>query len=285
MPPGFGLLDTALVSIPIFLMLLGLIRGAPVELASCCGCIAGVAATWLMSCLGPVQALGQPAAPLVALFAGLAVWRLVRGLSHRWGFDTRWVDLGRVFDSFVGGAMGAARGLVFVSAACLSYAVICVPLGLANPMNTVAYPVFLTVGSNVTNAVVQASKPVVATLAEQTALPFVTPHAATTASFAALPLPASPPLPAAQPLPATLPLPTGASAPLPPTANGPGLAALLRGIAPGSAVGPAQPVPQPQPIVAYHADIPIRTLPVSLIETHHNVLHPFGTAGRRRVHR
>lgn len=53
MPPGFGILDALLVAVPISLALLGLIRGAPVELASCCGCIAGVAAAWVVSTLAP----------------------------------------------------------------------------------------------------------------------------------------------------------------------------------------------------------------------------------------
>ena len=104
----FGLLDTALISVPVFLTLLGLIRGAPVELASCCGCVAGIAVAWFVSCLPPLQALGQPVAPLLALLSGVVAWQIMRGLSKRFGFDTRWVDLGRLFDAFVGGAMGGS---------------------------------------------------------------------------------------------------------------------------------------------------------------------------------
>ena len=276
MPSGFGLLDTALVSVPIFLMLLGMIRGAPVELASCCGCIAGVAAAWLVSCLGPVQALGQPAAPVAALVTGVVAWRLTRGLSQRLGFDTRWIDLGRVFDSFVGAVMGAARGLVFVSAACLSYAVIVVPLGLANPADTVSYPVFLALGSRVTSAVVDVSSPVVVTLAEQTSLPFVAPRFGAPAPVIA-PL-AAPPLPSAVLPPPPLPGLT-AQPPLPRT-NGPGLAALIHVIAPDAAAAPLRPLP----LATYHPEIPVRSVPASLIETHHNVLHPFGSM-RRGAHR
>lgn len=274
MPSGFGLLDTALVSVPIFLMLLGLIRGAPVELASCCGCIAGVAAAWLVSCLGPVQALGQPAAPVAALVTGVVAWRLTRGLSQRLGFDTRWIDLGRGFDSFVGAVMGAARGVVFVSAACLSYAVIVVPLGLSNPIDTVSYPVFLALGSRVTSAVVEVSRPVVVTLAEQTSLPFVTLQSGAPAHVAASL--AAPPLPSAA-LPSP-PLPGSTASP--PRTNGPGLAALIHVSAPDAAAAPARPLP----LATYHPDIPVRSVPVSLIETHHNILHPFGSM-RRGAHR
>ena len=158
MPPGFGLLDTALVSVPVMLALLGLIRGAPVELASCCGCFVGAAAAYLVSCLAPVHALGEPVAPLLALAAGVVTWRLTRGLSERLGLNTRWIDLGGLFDSATGCVMGGIRGIALVSAACLAYAMILVPLGLANPMQTVAYPVYLAVGSQVTSAVMASAK-------------------------------------------------------------------------------------------------------------------------------
>ena len=250
MPPGFGLLDTALVSVPIFLMLLGLIRGAPVELASCCGCAAGVASAWLVSCLPPFQALGQPGAPLVALMTGLAAWWLARGVSHRFGFDTRWIDFGRLFDSVTGGVMGGIRGLAIVSTGCLSYAVICVPLGLANPIGTAAYPVFLTLGANVTHAVMEASEPVAIKIADA-----ITP----------VPAPVHAALPAAPP-------------PLP-TANGPALAALIHVIAPEAAAASSLPLPLPLPVP--RADSPVRGIPVSLMETHHNILHPFGMLRRR----
>ena len=187
MPPGFGLLDAALFSVPVFLTFLGLIRGAPVELASCCGCAAGIVVTWFVSCLPPVQALGQPVAPLLALLSGLVAWRIMRGLSKRFGFDTRWVEFGRIFDAFAGAVMGGTRGVAFVAAGCLSYAMIAVPLGLANPMRTVAYPVFLAVGSRVTSAAIEAAEPVRAEIAQATPaqslatvpLPFVAPQIGT----------------------------------------------------------------------------------------------------------
>ena len=294
MPPGFGVLDTALVSIPIFLTLLGLIRGAPVEFASCVGCLAGIFATWLVSCIAPVQALGQPAAPLIALAAGVAVWRLVRGVSNRYGFDTRWIDVGRVFDMFAGGFMGGLRGVALVSAGCLSYAMIGVPLGLANPMRTVIYPVFLGIGSRVTSAALQAAAPVTAQLAEATPaqnmatvpLPFIAPHIGQPEPSFASNGPARftpPPFPSAAVPPTAA---TGvAMGPVTQTANGPGLASLIHAFAPDAAAAPMQPMPQPQPPPAHHPDIPVRGVPVSLIETHHNILNPLGSGHRRPPHR
>ena len=254
MPPGFGLLDTALVSVPVLLLLLGLIRGAPVELASCLGCAAGIAAAWVVGCLPVTASLGPTWSPLAALAGGLAAWRLAAGVSHRFGFDTRWIDLGRLFNSFVGGAMGALRGLAVVSAGCLSYAVILVPLGLANPMRTVAYPVFLSLGATVTHAVMEASEPAATKLA------------AAVAFVPRLPVPA--------------PEPPAPPAPLP-TTNGPALAALIQVIAPNAAAATSQP---PVPLPVPRPDSPVREVPISLIETHHNILHPFGTSHRRAHH-
>ena len=312
MPPGFGLLDTALVSIPVFLTLLGLIRGAPVELASCCGCLAGVVAAWTVSALPFVHGLGQPMGPLLALLAGMIVWRLARGVSKRLGFDTRWIDLGRIFDSFVGGAMGALRGVAFVSAACLSYAMIFVPFGLANPIHTVVYPVFLAVGSQVTSAVIERAEPFTTKLADAgpsqslatVPLPFTLPqigsqigaqidapsappgqaplHAQVSAPAPYAPLP-PPPLPP-PPFPSLAqagPAQAGPAqaGPVPMPTNGPALAALLHVIAPSAAAAPTQP-----PMPVYHPDIPVRGIPVSLLETHHNILHPYGLSRRRPTH-
>ena len=262
MPPGFGLLDAMLVAVPVLLTLLGLIRGAPVELASCCGCIAGIVAAWAVSCLAPVQALGPPATPLLALIAGVVVWRLARGLSRRLGFDTRWIDLGRVFDSVLGGAMGALRGVALVSAGCLAYAVVCVPFGFANPVQMVAYPVFLALGSQVTSAALASAQPAAVMLSSATVpdsmasvpLPFIAPHI--------------------DPSPTAVPATVNTYA----AASGSGLAALVQTIAPPAAAAPVHPSP------AFHPDIPVRDIPVSLIETHHNILHPFGYAGRRHRH-
>ena len=263
MPPGFGLLDAMLIAVPVLLTMLGLIRGAPVELASCCGCMAGIAAAWAVSCLGPVQGMGQPAAPLLALAVGMVVWRLARGLSRRLGFDTRWIDLGRIFDSVVGGLMGAVRGLAIVSAACLAYAVVAVPFGLANPLQTVAYPVFLALGSQVTSAVITRAQPAAALFADTTApdnaasvpLPFIVPHLGPPQAWAN---------------------------PAPPAAAGPSLAALAHAVAPAAV---AAPLPAYRPDIPIRdipvRDIPVRGIPVGLMETHHNILHPFGSAGRR----
>ncbi len=285
MPPGFGLLDTALISVPVFLILLGLIRGAPVELASCCGCIAGFAMAWFVSCLPPLQALGQPAAPLLALLSGVVAWRIMGGLSNRFGFDTRWIDLGRLFDVFAGGVMGGVRGVAFVAAGCLAYAMIAVPLGLANPMRTVAYPVFLAIGSHVTSTVIEATEPVRAEIAElapssaassvqslaTVPLPFVAPQIGTAASGAARTdyVQAG----YAQTSPAPSPGVTQQG-------NGPGLSALIHSIAPSAAAAPTQPRMQAVPV--YHPDVPVRGIPVGLMETHHNILHPLGLL--RRVH-
>ena len=255
MPPGFGLLDAMLVAVPVLLMMLGLIRGAPVELASCCGCIAGIVAAWAVSCLGPVQALGQPGAPLLALAAGTVVWRLARGLSRRFGFDTRWIDLGSIFDTVAGGLMGALRGLAIVSAACLAYAVVAVPFGFTNPVQTLAYPMFLALGSQVTSAVIARAQPAAAMLADSTApdsvvnvpLPFIAPH-------------------------------IGPAAPAP--SNAPSLSGLAHAVVPTAVAAPIAPLAAPVPV--YHPDIPVRGIPAGLMETHHNILHPFGTAGRRR---
>ena len=288
MPPGFGLLDTALVSVPVFLTLLGLIRGAPVELASCCGCAAGIVVAWLVSCLPPVQALGQPMAPLIALLSGVVAWRAMRYLSQRFGFDTRWIEFGRMFDAFAGAAMGAIRGVVFVAAGCLAYAMIAVPFGLANPMRTVAYPVFLAVGSQVTSAVLGATEPVRAEIAQSAPaqnlatvpLPFLAPQVGAAASgagraeYAQAGLPTPPASPVSQPMapPSTAPITVMQRE------NGPGLAALLHALAPSAAAAPSQPRLQPVPV--YRPEIPVRGIPVGLMETHHNILHPLGMLHR-----
>ena len=260
MPPGFGILDTVLVSIPFFLAILGLIRGAPVELASCLGVLAGMAAAWAVGCVPFVHTLGEPAAPLVALASGVVVWRLARGLSQRLGFDTRWVDLGGLFDSFAGLAMGALRGVALVSAACLAYAMVFVPMGFADPVQTVAYPVFLAVGSKVTSAVIAG---------------------VTNASLS--------PLDAGQPQPqavSSIPVPvsdsTIAAVAAPTAAPGVAFAALVRVVAPNALAATMQPAPSlSQP--GAHPDIPVRQVPVTLMETHHNIVHPHGLW--RRAHR
>ena len=295
MPPGFDLLDAMLVAVPVLLTMLGLIRGAPVELASCCGCIAGIVATWAVSCLGPVQALGQPAAPLVALGAGVVVWQLARGLSRRFGFDTRWVDLGSIFDSVVGGLMGALRGLAFASVGCLAYAMVAVPLGFANPVHTVAYPVFLALGSQVTSAVLARVQPAATLLANATTadtaasvpLPRTAPWTSTAPALAA---------PGVAPSPAAIPVTTAYVAP-----SGATLAAVVHTVTPPAAA--ISPIPMPVshpdipmpvshpdipmpvshpdiPMPVSHPDIPVRGIPVALIETHHNIMRPFGSAGR-----
>ena len=266
MPPGFGLLDTALASIPICLAVLGLIRGAPVELASCLGCIAGIAMAWVISNIPFVHELGQPGSPLMALAGGVIAWRLVRGLSNYFGFDTRWFDLGRLFDSFLGFSMGGLRGVALVSAGCLAYGVIMVPLGLANPLQTVVYPVFLAVGSQVTSAVI-------AKLDSPSAPPA---GESSPQSFASVPLPLTmPQIPASEP-----PLPTiTASASVP----GAALSSLIHAVAPGAIAATMMP-PQRMPRPAYHADIPVRQVPVTLVETHHNILHPHGL-WVKRAHR
>ena len=257
MPPGFGLLDASLVSIPICLAILGLIRGAPVELASCLGCIAGIAAAWVISNIPFVHELGQPASPIVALAGGVTAWRLVRGLSNTFGFDTRWFDLGRLFDSFLGLSMGAIRGVALVSAGCLAYAVIMVPLGMADPLQTVVYPVFLSVGSQVTSAVIAKLDASSATFTGDSG----------SQSFASVPLPLTmPQIPASDP-----PLPAYASATVP----GVALSSLIHAVAPAAVAATMMP-PPPRPVLAYHPDIPVRQIPVSLIETHHNILHPRG---------
>ena len=257
MPPGFSLLDAALVSLPIFLMLLGFIRGAPVELASCLGCMVGAVAAWLVSSVPMVHGLGEPMAPLLALLGGIVTWRVVCWVSHHFGFDTRWVDLGRIFDCFVGGVMGGVRGVALVSAGCLSYAMILVPFGLANPMRTVAYPVFLAVGSQVTSAAMATADPVMAKFVD----------AGAGQSLATVPLPfTAPRLVAAQVAPLPPPLPT---------VNGTGLQTLMHAIAPSAAAAPVLPIP------VYHPVVPARGIPASLMETHHNILHPFGLSRRR----
>ena len=260
MPPGFGILDTLLVSLPIFLAILGLIRGAPVELASCLGCIAGIAAAWAVSTVPFVHDLGQPASPLIALASGVIAWRLMRGISDRFGFDTRWCDLGRLFDSFAGFSMGALRGVALVSAGCLAYAVVLVPLGLANPLDTVAYPVFLSVGSQVTSAVIAKLEPLTATPGDT-----VGPQ-----SFASVPLPLlMPQIPNTEPPAAAVP--------------GAALASLIQAVAPSAVAATMLPPARAVPMPAYHPDIPVRQVPVSLIETHHNLLHPRGIGSVRHT--
>ena len=263
MPPGFGVLDTALVSVPFLLLLLGLVRGAPVELASSVGCLAGIVAAWMVSMLAPVHLLGPTGGPLVALFAGIVAWRVVRSLSNRFGFDTRWIDLGRLFDSFAGGAMGAVRGVAFVSAGCLSYAMILVPLGLSNPLDTVAYPVFLAVGSRVTSAVIASTATLALRQGDQ----------AWAQSLATVPLPlTAPQIASAQPQPA----PSAQ-----PTVPGVALASLMHAIAPAAIAAPMQPVQAPAGI---GHDIPVRGIPANLIETHHNIRQPFGATMRHPRH-
>jgi hypothetical protein len=267
MPPGFGILDTLLVSLPIFLAILGLIRGAPVEFASCLGCLAGIAAAWAVSNIPVVHDLGQPASPLIALASGVIAWRLMRGISDRFGFDTRWIDLGRLFDSFAGFSMGGLRGVALVSAGCLAYAVVLVPLGLANPLDTVAYPVFLSVGSQVTSAVIAKLEP-------QTASQPETAEARSSAgstSFASVPLPMVMP---------QIPGPAAPSA----VATGLALASLMHAVAPSAIAATMAPLPRGVTMPAYHPDIPVRGVPVSLIETHHNLLHPRGMFVRHAVH-
>ena len=264
MPPGFGILDTLLVSIPIFLALLGLIRGAPVELASCLGCIAGIAAAWAISTVPFVHDLGQPASPLIALAGGVVAWRLMRGISNRFGLDTRWFDLGRLFDSFAGFSMGGLRGVAMVSAGCLVYAVVMVPLGLTNPLETVAYPVFLSVGSQVTSAVVAKVEPLMTATPSETA---------GSQSFASVPLPMVMPQIGTPPVPAAVAAVPGAA-----------LASLIHAVAP-SAVAATMLPPPATAVPAYRPDIPVRQVPVSLIETHHNLLHPHGIFVRHTVHR
>lgn len=266
MPPGFSLLDAALVSAPIFLTLLGLIRGAPVELASGLGCMAGAAAAWLVGSIPMIHGLGDPMAPLLALLGGVVTWGVVCRISHHFRFDTRWIDLGRIFDSFVGGLMGGIRGVALVSAGCLSYAMILVPFGLANPMRTVAYPVFLAVGSQATSVVIATAEPVMAK--------FVATGAGQ--SLATVPLPftalqlAAPQLAAPQ-----LAAPQLAAVQAPSTVNGTGLQALMHAIAPSAAAAPVLPVP------LYHPVVPARGIPAGLMETQHNILNPFGLSRRR----
>lgn len=266
MPPGFGLLDAALISIPVGLLLLGLIRGAPVELASCVGCLVGVFAAWLISAVAPAQEFGPTVAPLIALGTGLIAWRMARGLSRRLGLDTRWVSLGGLFDSCAGGVMGGLRGVAMVSAGCLAYAVIFVPLGFANALDTVSYPVFLSVGSRVTSAALA--------VAPSTPSPGI---AGSQSNFASVPLPLTMPrIPSdGAPSRSAPPVQTVSSGP------GPGLAALIHAVAPGALAGTvATPI---RPIPAYHSDFPVRSVPVSLIETHHNILHPRGIGSVARV--
>ncbi len=260
MPPGFGVLDAALVAVPIFLMLLGLIRGAPVELASCLGCVAGVIVAWLVSSIPLVHGLGQPMAPLLAVVSGIIAWRFMRGLSHRLGFDTRWINLGRLFDSFVGGLMGAVRGVALVAVACLSYQMIAVPFGLGDPMRTVAYPVYLAIGSQVTSIAVATADPMLAKLVDT----------GSTQSMATVPLPFTAPRLAA--LPPQVAIPVAATLP---STNGIGLQTLIYAIAPSAAAAPVQ------PLAVYHPEIAARGIPVSLLETHHNLAHPFGFTHRR----
>ena len=261
MPPGFGVLDTVLVSIPFFLAMMGLIRGAPVELASCFGCLVGLAAAWAVGCMPSVQSLESPAGPLIALVSGVVAWRLARALSHWVGLDTRWVNFGRLFDSVLGLSMGALRGVALVSAGCLAYAMVMVPMGLANPVKTVAYPVFLAMGSRVTSTVI-------ATVETTSLSPLASGRVQQAASL--IPVPVS--------------APTLAAVAAPETAPGVAFAALVRVVAPNAIAATMLPAPR-APLASAHPDIPVRQVPLSLIETHHNILRPHGGVQSRHWRR
>jgi hypothetical protein len=275
MPHGFGVLDSMLVALPVFLALFGLVRGAPVELASCLGCIAGAIAAWAVGNTVLVQGLSQPWGPLLSLGAGIVTWRLTRGLTRKLGFDTRWTSFGTLLDSVLGFGMGGLRGVAFVSAGCLAYAMIFVPLGLANPIDTVAYPVFLALGSQVTSAVVTAAAPASTQMAINTAQP----------SLISVPLPLlaphigdEPPAPAAQSAPMPAPASLGTVAP---ATAGVAVASLLHALTSDAVAAPVRPGDR----TVAHPVIPVRGVPAWLVETRHNIANPYGAAIRRPRHR
>ena len=246
MPPGFGLLDTALVSFPLTLALLGLIRGGPVELASCCGCLASAAVTWIVGATPLVQALGEPTAPILALLSGIAVWHVARSAARWRRLDLHWLDLGRGFDSVAGFVMGAMRGAALAVAGCLAYAIFLVPLGLSDPAQTLVYPRFLNVGARVTGALTASRGAAEANLSVA--------ESGTMDAFRAVPAPALSEAQAAR--------------------TGTALATLLHAVAPSASAATMLP---PQVARTLQPDIPVRQFPVALIETHHNLLHPRGT--------
>ncbi len=150
MPPGFSLLDALLVSVPLCLALLGFLRGGPAELISCVGCGAALVAAWLTGAIPALRSLGQPIDLLIAGMAGLAVWSMTTTVCRLLRLDTHGLQWGHALDGVTGLSFGAFRGLVLVAAACLFYASALVPVGLANPADSIVYPVFLQAASRLT---------------------------------------------------------------------------------------------------------------------------------------
>ena len=254
MPPGFSFLDAILVCIPIGLAAMGLIRGAVVEFNSSLGCLVGVAAAWGMGQVPLVASLGQPIGLLVALTVAVIVWRLSRSISANWGQGGHWTTAwGRGLDWVAGLLLGGARGVALVAAACLAYASITAPLGMAAPAGSATFPVFTELALRVVRPVLSDRQQPV-TLPKEAAAP---PQSAE--------LPASP-------------LITNIAVATPP------LSALGLGVAAATRAFLAPPVAAATSPAAFQPDIPVRQVPANLIETHHNLLHLRGTTGRPKHH-
>lgn len=253
MPPGFSFLDAMLVCIPIGFAAMGLIRGAAVEMSSSLGCLVGAAAAWGLGQTSFVEALGQELGLIVALVAGVVAWRLSRRLLPSWGVGEQWTSAwGRGLDWLAGLLLGGVRGLALVCAACLACAMLAVPLGLSAPVKSVVYPVFAGLA-------LQTLRPVLAST-----LPAIVPTAEA----------ASPVRPAA--LPAVPPMHDVVDVAPPASAWALEAAAAARALT-------ARTSAAAMPPAAAQPDIPVRQLPVNLVETHHNLLHPQGSASRRHT--
>ena len=105
-----------------------------------------------------------------------------------------------------------------------------------------------------------------------------TPGGESAQSFASVPLPLTMPQIAA---PASAPSHASNQAyapnPAPVSASVPGaaLSSLIQAVAPAAVAATMMPPPR-MPMPAYHPEIPVRQVPVALMETHHNILHPHG---------
>ncbi len=244
--PTIGVLDALLLAGPVSLAALGMIRGSAVELASCVSTATGLIIAWVIAFQTPVQTLGTPMAVAVGLVCGIVAWRLARHLCQRLAHGQRPSGWTRCLDGVAGAAMGASRGVALVAAVCFAYAVVLVPVGLHDPAEAIAYPVYLQVASAASGVAVAAPVKTV----EPTALPTAVANAALPGLIPAIPPPTVPARPALMP-------------------------AILNAIAPSAAAAPVLP---------RTVDVPVRQFPASLVETHHNLLHPFGLAPRRPRH-
>ncbi len=275
MPDNFGLLDALLVAVPLCLAILGFLRGGPAELSSGIGCAIGLAAAWLIASLPSVQVVGPQISLIIAAVGGIAIWRVTRTIFGMVGLDLKTRHWGHHFDSAAGLSLGAGRGVVLVAAGCVFYAAALVPMGLANPSGTVMYPWFLHMASQATNTAIPVA---VASISQpSTAL----------SSYAPPPLPdeaSQPPITTATTT--TAPTATATAAPLlaPPPPAGSHWTPTLRDA--GAAAVAAVAVPSIATAArqfAYQPPVPVRQVPPALVETHHNILHPFGGAPVRRA--